>query len=237
MDNNMMSPAPKSGKTAVIAGIICLIVGLAAGYGIAKMHRNTTAATSNGTGDQMQMSAGQSSAAQDLHTAMRKLWSDHVIWTREYIVAAVEGTPDAQAAATRLMANQDDIGNAIIPYYGADAGHQLTALLKQHISIAVDLVAAAKAGNNAKFNQEAQAWNDNGKQIADFLAAANPNWPKDQMEEMMQTHLDTTTREAKDRLTKNYTDDVQAFDAVYNHILKMSDMLSDGIVKQFPSKF
>ena len=38
--------------------------------------------------------------------ALRKLWSDHVIWTREYIVAAVAGTPDASAAATRLLSNR-----------------------------------------------------------------------------------------------------------------------------------
>jgi hypothetical protein len=39
------------------------------------------------------------------------------------------------------------------------------------------------------------------------------------------------------RLTKNWDGDVKAFDAVYNHILKMSDALADGIVKQFPEKF
>jgi hypothetical protein len=45
--------------------------------------------------------------------ALRKLWSDHVIWTRQYIVAAVAGTADAGAAAGRLLKNQEDIGAAI----------------------------------------------------------------------------------------------------------------------------
>ena len=35
----------------------------------------------------------------------------------------------------------------------------------------------------------------------------------------------------------NWEGDVRAFDAVYDHILMMSDALSDGIVKQFPDKF
>jgi hypothetical protein len=30
---------------------------------------------------------------------------------------------------------------------------------------------------------------------------------------------------------------VKAFDAVYDHILKMSDALAEGIIKQFPNKF
>ena len=79
--------------------------------------------------------------------ALRKLWSDHVIWTRQYIVAAVAGTPDADTAAGRLLKNQEDIGAAIAGFYGDAAGQQLTKLLKEHIMIAVDLVAAAKSGD------------------------------------------------------------------------------------------
>ena len=42
-------------------------------------------------------------AAEPTRIALRKLWSDHVIWTRQYIVAAVAQTPDAGAAAGRLL--------------------------------------------------------------------------------------------------------------------------------------
>ena len=65
--------------------------------------------------------------SEPLRLALRKLWSDHVIWTRQYIVAAVAGTPDADAAAGRLLKNQEDIGSAIVTYYGQDAGDGLTA--------------------------------------------------------------------------------------------------------------
>jgi hypothetical protein len=54
---------------------------------------------------------------------------------------------------------------------------------------------------------------------------------------MMKKHLATTTTEVEARLNKNWNDDVKAFDAVYDHILNMSDALADGIVKQFPEKF
>src|SRR5829696_8118717 len=89
------------------------------------------------------------SAGAALHRDMRKLWTDHVVWTRDYIVAAVGDQPDASAAADRLMKNQEDIGKAVGTYYGAAAGQQLTTLLKEHISIAVDLIKAAKAGDKA----------------------------------------------------------------------------------------
>ena len=54
---------------------------------------------------------------------------------------------------------------------------------------------------------------------------------------MMVKHLATTAEELTARINKNYDADVVAYDAVYNHILMMSDALSGGIIKQFPDKF
>lgn len=181
--------------------------------------------------------AMHSEKAAALKQDMRKLWTDHVVWTRDYIVAAVADQPDAQAAATRLLKNQEDIGRAVATYYGADAGQKLTTLLKEHITIAVDLIKAAKAGDKAAQQQADTKWHQNATQIADFLSKANPNWPRATLVEMMNRHLSTTTDEVVARLTKNWDGDVRAFDAVYDHILHMSDALADGIVKQFPDKF
>ena len=172
-----------------------------------------------------------------LRQDMRKLWTDHVIWTRDYIVAAVGDQPDAQAAAGRLMKNQEDIGAAVAGYYGKAAGDKLTALLKEHIAIAVDIIKFAKAGDSASQQQASAKWQRNGEDIADFLSKANPNWPRAVLVQMMNTHLSTTTDEVVARLTKNWDADTRAFDAVYAHILMMSDALSDGIVKQFPGRF
>ena len=181
--------------------------------------------------------ATHNEAATALKQDMRKLWTDHVVWTRDYIVAAVGDQPDAQAAADRLMKNQEDIGNAVATFYGAPAGQQLTALLKEHIGIAVDLIKAAKAGDKAGQQQADSRWQQNAVQIADFLSKANPNWPKDALTDLMKKHLATTTNEVVARLNKDWAADVRAFDEVYAHILYMADALSEGIVKQFPNKF
>jgi hypothetical protein len=183
----------------------------------------------------MTSSSMNSQAALD--QAMRKLWADHVVYTRLYIISAVNGSDDAQPTATRLLKNQEDIGNAIVPYYGAAAGQKLTDLLKQHILIAVDLVSAAKAGDSAKQADADARWHQNAADLATFLSGANPNWPRQAVLDMLNQHLSLTTREAVDRLQKNYTDDVTNFDAIFNQAMMMADTLSSGIAKQFPGKF
>jgi hypothetical protein len=172
-----------------------------------------------------------------LYRGMQRLWSDHVIWTREYLIGAIDETADVNEAARRLMKNQEDIGNAIVPYYGKEAGERLTTLLKEHISIAVELIKAAKSGDQGKFESANKQWSRNGADIVAFLSGANSNWPEKALAEGMNMHLRTTTEEAVARLNKDYVKDVAAFDAVFDHILGMSDVLAAGIIQQFPEKF
>lgn len=172
-----------------------------------------------------------------LDAAMRKLWSDHVIWTRQYIVAAVAGTPDAGAAASRLLKNQEDIGDAIAPYFGRAAGDALTKLLKEHITIAVDLVAAAKSGDNPAFARHDARWSDNIEEIAELLSSASPHWPRKAVLDLLSLHLTLTKQEAVARLQNDWAADVKAFDDIFVEAMTISDALAGGLVKQFPDRF
>lgn len=178
-----------------------------------------------------------SEAAWSLKTNLRKLWADHVIWTREYLVAAIAATQDAPAAAGRLLKNQEHLGNAIVPYYGQAAGDGLTDLLKQHILIAVDLIAAAKAGQQEQFQEHDQRWTKNAQEIAAFLAAANHHWPAKDVADLLNLHLTLTKNEAVARLTGKWEEDIAAFDDIFTEIMTVSDTLSEGIIKQFPDRF
>lgn len=172
------------------------------------------------------------------HDDMRKLWEDHVTWTRMFIVDFVADSPATQTSAERLLANQDDIGEAVAPFYGEQAGSRLTALLKDHIIIAGELLTAAKAGDQNAVEDASGRWYANADDIAAFLASANPEqWDGAEMRAMMREHLDITLEEAVARLQGDWAADVAAYDEVHVQILHMADMLSDGIVKQFPKSF
>ena len=185
-------------------------------------------------------SASTLPTANDKQTAfqdsMRKLWEDHITWTRVFIISAAADLPD-KAAATERLQNQVDVGNAIKPFYGNAAGDKLTTLLKEHITIAAEVVAAAKANDKAKLDDANKRWFANADQVADFLSGANPNWPAADMRKMMRDHLDLTTAEAVARLKGDWKADIAAYDKVHEQILHMADMLSAGIIKQHSAKF
>ena len=185
---------------------------------------------------QMDMNA-KSSKSEQLRMAMHKLWEDHIVWTRNVILNIMDDLPGTEQAVNRLLSNQDDIGNAVKPFYGEAGGKELTRLLREHITTAADLLKAAKTGNNSAFDAANKKWSGNADEISDFLSKANPNWKLNDMKKMMHDHLTLTTDEAVARLKKDYAADIKAYDKVHDEILMMADMLTDGIIKQFPGKF
>jgi competence protein ComGC len=173
----------------------------------------------------------------DLRNAMRQLWEEHIVYTRGYITSALAGLDDTGKVAERLLRNQDDIGNAIKPIYGEEAGKKLAALLRDHILIAADIVTAAKAGDNDGVAKGEKRWTANADDIAAFLSSANPNWPIQTLKDMLYKHLAFTTTEVVSRIKKDWSSDIEAYDKGHAHMLMFADMLTDGIVKQFPKKF
>jgi hypothetical protein len=170
--------------------------------------------------------------------AMRVLWEEHVTWTRLAIVSFAGGLPDLGPTEQRLLRNQTDIGDAVKPFYGAAAGRRLTALLRRHILVAVQILVDVKSGDAASLARDQRAWYANANAIAAFLHAANPrNWPLGDLRRMMHRHLALTTAEAVAELQGRFPASIHAYDRVEQEILGMADMLSTGIIRQFPGRF
>jgi hypothetical protein len=168
---------------------------------------------------------------------MRKLWEDHIVWTRNYVISALSNLDDINSVAQRLLQNQVDIGNAITPVYGEKAGTKLSALLKDHIMIATEVVKAAKESNNVELDKSSKKWHDNADEIAHFLSSANPHWPENVLKDMLYKHLEYTTGEVVSRLKKDWKSDIEFYDKNHMHMIMMSDALSAGIIRQFPEQF
>ena len=223
--------------TALVA-FFSALAALAASSGMAHAHGTAPHAEHPAVVSTASQSPLLTAKAVAFESDMRKLWEDHITWTRLAIISLEGGTPDTDATVARLLRNQADIGNAVKPLYGRAAGNKLTQLLRQHILVAADVIAAAKAGDSAKLADAQARWIANADEIAAVLHSVNPRyWPLGLLEAEMRTHLKLTTNEAVARLHGDWAGDVAAYDQVHRHILHMSDLLADGIVRQFPTRF
>jgi hypothetical protein len=100
------------------------------------------------------------------------------------------------------------------------------------------VIAAAKAGDRAALADAQARWTANADGIAAMLARANPRrWKPAAMKRELRTHLRLTTAEVVARLQADWSGDVAAYDKVHAHALHFSDLLSKGLVAQFPRRF
>ncbi|WP_291629700.1 glycosyltransferase [Clostridium sp.] len=167
----------------------------------------------------------------------RQLWIDHVSWTRNFIVSDIASLEDKNIVLERLLKNQDDIGNSIKPYYGEDAGNKLSALLREHIELAGKVLEAAKNKDSKALDKNNKLWYENADEIADFLSKANPNYSNNELKDMLHKHLKFVTDQVIARLNKDWQTDINSYDKGEEHMIHFADIISDGIIKQFPDKF
>lgn len=137
----------------------------------------------------------------------------------------------------RLLKNQDDIGNSIKPYYGEDSGNKLASLLREHIELAGKVLEAAKNKDSKSLENNNKLWYENADKIADFLSAANPNYSNKELKDMLHKHLKFVTDQVVARINKDWKADITAYDKGEDHMIHFADIISEGIIKQFPDKF
>jgi len=181
------------------------------------------------------ISAKSAARQRDLYLAMRDLWSQHMEWTYAAVTAFVSDSPGFDASVDRLLQNQKDIGNAIKPFYGKAAGNKLTALLTEHIQLAVPVLVAAKKGDSDALDAAVADWYRNAREVGSFLAKANPAWKG--ARKMLKVHITQTVAYASDQLQGDYAKSIRDYDEAEGHMLMLADQLSAGIIKEFPGRF
>ncbi|MDF2836988.1 MAG: glycosyltransferase [Paenibacillus sp.] len=172
-----------------------------------------------------------------LKTTMQRLWMEQALWTQSYLVSAFAGLDDQKPVLERLLRNQQDIGDAIKPYYGEEAGNDLAELLKEHILIAGQIVTATQAGNGADARKYNKEWHRNADDIAKFLSAANPHWSYEELKASLEMRLALIAEVLEAMLAKDWEGSIEVFDKGEAHLIELADLLSEGIVKQFPDRF
>lgn len=172
----------------------------------------------------------------ELNNLIRKLWEDHVFWTRLVIMSIANNSPDTQIVSNRLLRNATDFGNAFLPFYGSVIAQQFTQLMHDHLTIAADLVMAAKRKDNDAVNSIEKKWYQNADAIAIFLSQINPYWNIEEIRKMLYNHLALTKNEAVAILNNDYQQSIALFDEIENQALMMADIFTEGLINQFPDK-
>ena len=168
---------------------------------------------------------------------MRALWSDHASLTHAYIVSAAAGLPDVGALAQRMQKNADDIAGTLGRYYSDGAAARLSTLLRTHATLVSDAQQMAKNNEKDAMTSVQDKLELNGRETVAFLCSLNPNWDEATLRGVFEEHVNHENDELTSRVQQDWPGGITAWDDAQAQVLKLADMLSLGIERQFPDRF
>lgn len=174
----------------------------------------------------------------DTQSALRDAWVEHVFWVRNYVLASKEGNANQRkVAADEVLANAKGIAAAVASFYGKAGGDRMLELLAGHWGAVKDYADATfdKKGNGQQ--AAADKLTANAKEIAAFLAKANPNLPENTLIGLLTAHGAHHVAQIQQIDKADYAGEAQTWHTMRTHMFVIADALTDALAKQFPEKF
>ena len=172
------------------------------------------------------------------HAAMRDLWVEHVFWIRSYVAAGMaEDAAQQKVAADQVVANAKAISGAVASFYGEAAGDQLLGLLAGPWGAVKAHADAARAGDDAAQQAALADLTANAKEIAAFLAGANPHLPEATLVNLLVAHGAHHVAQNRQFAAGNYAAEAKTWAAMRAHMFTIADALTNAIGEQFPGRF
>lgn len=164
-------------------------------------------------------------------SVMRKLWSDHIVWTRQYMISEMSSSADKEAIFNRLRQNSIDIAKAMKEQYPAIDDKALTGLLDSTVMTMTTLIFQTNTGSEGIGAYETkEALMKHLDRLAIFLNAAHPGWSLPELKIMLQGYLNETHNEILARKNKIWEADIAAYDRLNNHVMKLADAFATGTI-------
>lgn len=171
----------------------------------------------------------------NLSNHIRLLWEQQVMWSRALMIGCLYELPDLEFVTKRLFDNPNHFAQIFLRFYHNDKAIELQKLLTEHLELNYELIKLFK--NKANTSDIEKNWELNADEIAQFLSSLNPHWIEIDWQRMLHKYLQLIKDELIFYVNKHYQNGVAMFDEMQRHALDIADMMTNGIIKQFPKQF
>jgi hypothetical protein len=177
-------------------------------------------------------------SASALRASLNLALREHVYLAAAATNAALGGRKaEFEAAAAALDGNSVDVAKAIGSVYGADAEKAFLPLWRKHIGMVVDYTVGVATRDKAKQDKAVADLIGYTDDFGAFLAAANPNLPKEVVADLVKHHVVTLKEVIDVQATGNQAQAWKSVRTAAGHMGKIADPLAAAITKQFPQRF
>lgn len=225
----MMTTKAGSGlRSTITKGMIMLFmfIGLTAHNCLAQQKKGTAKGGKNAeTEEPSGFTVGK-------EASMRKLWNDHIVWTRQYMISEMNNLPDKEAVLTRLRANARSISEEMSELHPSVDEQTMVSMLDSTVLFVTKLIFETNVGGTRTGAYETkEVLMKLMDRMALYLNSVNEGWKLPEMKMLLQGYLNETHNEILARKNQIWDADIAAYDRLNNHVLKIADAFASGTIQ------
>lgn len=163
---------------------------------------------------------------------IRILWTDHLIWIRQFLISLMYRLRDLSYVTIRVMQNAIDFSKQLAPFYGLDNAKQYETLLAERVLLLAELASTIRI--NQDVTLQLQKLQTNADDIATLFSELNPYWSKEEWQKMLYTQYQLEEQLIRQIHLDKFSASIPIYDSIYQNALEMADYMINGITAQFP---
>jgi hypothetical protein len=164
--------------------------------------------------------------------SIRLLWTDHLIWVRQFLISLMYRLRDLSYVTIRTMQNTIDFSKQLAPFYGLENAKSYETLLAERVLLLAELASTIRIGEDVTIQMSKMQ--TNADDIAALFAELNPYWDKDTWQKMLYAQYQLEEQLIRQINLDKFSTSIPIYDAIYQNALKMADYMINGITAQFP---
>lgn len=218
-------------KKVIIVTIVLVAVG-ALGFMLGK-----NKAVEDAVNNQSASEESIYSDSSDLRKALNIVLAEHVALTTETMRASYDNHGSSTALVDEVDKNSQDIADIVGDFYGEDAKATFLKMWQDHITFFINYTISAKNDDKEGKDQALSDLEDYSRESAEFFAGLNSSLSVDATKRLFNEHRDLIIAAIDDYIGEKYPEAFDKESQAYGQAGKIGDVLSDGIIKQFPDRF
>lgn len=167
----------------------------------------------------------------------RALWTDVVVWLRSYMVSVFTGFSDVSAIRSRIARIAEELNQKLQPFIGTDQAEQFKQLFLMYLLHADTIINSLKDNDRQGADNAVAALYKDADSMADFLARLNPDWSRDQWQNLFYQLTEMGIAEIIALYSGDFEKEVNIRSQLLKLALVLGDYMASGVLHKLSVSF
>ena len=166
---------------------------------------------------------------------LRRVWAQHVWWSRLYILSIVYDLPYQDLIFNRTLRNSSDFFRFLERFYTPKQLKPIETLFEEYNKTKSTYLYNKVAGNSYAASIYRKRWYEIADQLADLMYQLNPFLPPSRSKPLIYSLIEGTDSQVENMLIGQTEKEIMFFDMIELEAYEFADFIATGMMSHFGS--